>query len=149
MQKKETVDIGTSEISERLTVVPKLTRGQYGFNAKVVDETEIDRLLLEDIITTDHHSTLENFLGRLHRVGFVGLKSPAYDSPVHADPSVVGDKKAHAIRGVVKLFAKMDSAMGKERRISLVNLVLLDLPWPFGQVELQKNVIQLSEIMRR
>lgn len=124
-------DFGTSELGRRFSVVPKLTRGNYGYNAKVLDETELDRLLLADRITAAEHSTLEALLKRLHKSAFVGLKSPSYDAVISADASIVADKKAQTIRSMVKIIDKMDNhaEIGRANRAALINLVLLDIPW--------------------
>lgn len=146
-KKDDVIDFGTIELSKHHTIVPRLTRGNYGFNAKVMDETEIDCLLLEEVIDANEHSTLERFLGKLHKVGYVGLKSPAYDSAIHADPSIIGDKRAMAIRGVTKLIESLDNRIGKLKRMALVNLVLQDVKWGFSNEELTKCIRELSEAM--
>lgn len=146
-QKKEAIDIGTSELSHHFTIVPKLTRGSYGLNGRVMDETEIDRLLLEERINPNEHSTLEAFLNKLHRVGFVGLKSPSYDSPIHADPSVIGDKRANSVLGITKLIKKLDASIGRTRRMALVNLVVMDLRWEESDEILRECVGKLMEAM--
>lgn len=138
-------DHGTNEIARRFTVVPKLTRGMYGYNAKVVDETEIDRLVLRGIISPTQHGTLEGFLRKLHKLGFVGIKSPNLDSPVYADPTIVGDKRAQAVRGVVKIFMRLDEKMGAEKRRALVNLVLMDAPWPGDDASLLESIGWLED----
>lgn len=147
-KQKEAIDIGTSELSQHFKLVPRLTRGSYGYNARVMDETEIDRMLLADRISANEHSTLENLLARLHKVGFVGLKSPAYDAPIKADPSAVGDRRAHAIRGVSRLLSAMDMAMGADKRKALVNLVLIDAPWEYGDKELKECLRAMEGAMR-
>lgn len=138
-------DHGTNEIARRFTVVPKLTRGMYGYNAKVVDETEIDRLVLRGTITPAQHGTLEGFLRKLHKLGFVGVKSPNLDSPVYADPAIVGDKRAQAVRGMVKIFIRLDEKMGADKRRALVNLVLIDTPWPGDDASLVESIEWLED----
>lgn len=138
-------DHGTKEIARQFTVVPKLTRGSYGLNLRVMDETEIDRLLLKGTITANNHSTLEGLLRRLHRMGFVGIKSPNLESPVFADPAIIGDKRATALRGIVRLFMSMDKKMGAVHRRSLVNLVLMDAPWPGDNVSLLAAIRHLDD----
>lgn len=129
-----TIDFGAPGLGRHFTVVPKLTRGLHGFNAKVVDETEIDRMLLHDRITSSQHATLEALMMRLHRMGFVGVKSPNYDAAVHVDPATLADRKARTLVGMVGIFAGLDAAIGRERRFALVNLLLKDTPWPFGDI---------------
>lgn len=149
MSKDEKIetDFGTTELSKRFKIVPKLTRGSYGLNGKVMDETEIDRLLLEDRIDPNEHSTLEMFLARLHKIGYIGLKSPSYDSPIHADPSGVGDKKANAVRGIIKLMAGLDRSVGNEKRRALINLVTQDEKFPYPDAELKQCIRSLMELM--
>lgn len=139
------VDFGTPELARRFTVVPKLTRGLYGYNGKVVDGSEIDRLLLRDWITVNQHATLEGLLRRLHKASFVGVKSPTYDSPVQADPATVGDRRAHALRSMVKIFRRLDDKAGAEKRKALVDLVLLDVPWNGDKASLQEAVKHLDD----
>lgn len=122
-------DYGTDEIKRRFNVVPKLS-GPNTMAMKVVSETEIDRMLFNDKITPTQHASLEGLMRRLHKAGFVGLKSPAYDSPIHADASAVGDRKANLIRSVVALFARLDEKIGAKKRRALVDLVLKDIEWP-------------------
>jgi len=144
---KDSIDIGTKELGRHYKIVPKITRGLYGLNGKVMDETEIDRLLLNDTITTTQHATLEMFFARLHKVGFVGLKSPSYDSPIHADASAVGDKKAHTIRGVVKLIDMLDNSVGRDVRVKLVRLVCEDRVWGDNNDGLSEAIVELDKIM--
>jgi len=115
----------------------------------VVDETEIDRLLLVDAITPSDHSILENFMRLLLKANFVGIRSPVYEAPVSADPSIVGDRRANQIRAVVSLFRKLDERIGKEKRMCLVNLVLLDRKWPGDGSSLGSVIETLGQLLRR
>lgn len=138
-------DHGTPEIARRFTVVPKLTRGNYAFNLRVMNETEIDILLLKGTINANQHSTLEGFFRRLHRMGFVGVKSPSMDSPIFADPALVGDKRAASVRGMVQIFLRLDKKIGPAQRRSLVNLVLMDVPWPWDDASLMESIKGLDD----
>lgn len=140
-------DHGTREIARQFTVVPKLTRGSYGFNLRVMDETAIDVLLLKGTINPNHHATLEGLMRRLHRMGFVGIKSPNMESPVFADPATVGDKRAAAVRGMVKIFMALDKKMGADKRRSLVNLVLMDVSWPGDDPSLLQCIKDLDDVI--
>jgi hypothetical protein len=123
-------DYGTKELARHYTVVPKLVDPSTTAG-RVMDGTEIDRLLFTDTISTVEHATLQTLARRLHGFGFVGLKSPDYSSPISADATAVADKKADVIRGAVHLFEKMDKHphIGPYRRKKLVNLVLQDAEW--------------------
>ncbi len=115
---KEPRDYGTPELARQFTVVPKLS-GPTITTMKVVDDCEIDRLLLRDEITANEHGTLEGFMRRLHKMGFVGIRSPNYESPIHADPSLVGDKRAASVRGMVRIFKRLNDRIGQSRRQAL------------------------------
>ena len=123
-------DFGTKEMARHFTIVPKLTDPST-MAGRVLDGTEIDRLLMQEVIDTFQHATLQTLAKRLHGFGFVALKSPDYSSPIHADATAVSDKKADMIRGAVHLIDKMDRHpdIGAFRRKKMINLVLQDAPW--------------------
>lgn len=129
-QQHEAMDMGTAQMAKHFTIVPKLT-DPTTLAGRIMDGTEIDKLLLNDVIDTMQHATLQTLAKKLHGFGFVGLKSPDYSSPIHADATAVSDKKANAIRGAVHLFDKMDKHpdIGMYRRKKLVNMALQDAPW--------------------
>jgi hypothetical protein len=111
--------------------VPVLAQGpNAGFSGKVVDECEIDRLLFEDKITANEHSTLNVLLRKLMKANFVGMRSPSLEAPIQSDPSIIADKKANLIRSVNRMIESIDQKIGRPKRIALVNLVLMDTPWP-------------------
>lgn len=142
---RETKDTGAPEIHKRLQVVPKFTKS--GTHMAVVDETEIDRLLLHDRITSAEHATLGLLMTRMHKANFVGIKSPTYDAPLSLDPSAVGDRRANQIRSIVKLFLALDKKLGHEKRKALVNLVLTDTSWPGDDKSLKDAVKVLAELL--
>lgn len=123
-------DYGTKELSRHFRIVPKLTDPST-MAGRVMDGDEVDRLLLIDAIDTMQHATLRTLQKRLHGFGFVGMRSPDYSSPIHADATAVGDKKAETIRGAVHLFERLDKHphIGMHRRKKVVNLVIQDAPW--------------------
>jgi hypothetical protein len=110
--------------------VPKLTASN-GYQGKVLDDSEIDRMLLNDRISSVEYSLLVALLNKLHRATFVGLKSPDFNGVAHSDPSRMADRKAHAVMSVVGITKAMDKVMGWQKRSALINLVLLDQTWPF------------------
>jgi hypothetical protein len=143
----DVIDTGTDEIHKRRTVVPKLTRGMSGYNFKVMDETEVDRLLLREAITPNQHSTLERFLAKLQKVGFSSLRSPDYSSPIHADAEAVGDKKALALKGITALIEELDESVGIAVRVYLVALVTEDREWPHSDDTLRWAVDKLDRAL--
>lgn len=129
-QQVEAADYGTREMARHFTIIPKLIDNNTRAG-RVLDGTAIDALLMNDVIDPMQHATLTMLANRLHSYGFVGLKSPDYSSPIHADPTQVSEKKAQALRGAVHLIEKMDKHpnIGRYRRKKLVNLALMDAPW--------------------
>lgn len=144
---REHADFGTPELAKRLTVVPKLTGGGFSYQGKVMDENEIDRLLLNDRITSAEHSILGAFMAKLVKANFVGVRSPSYDSAMHADPATVGDRRANIVRSVVALFKRLDGDMGRGKRVALTNLVLTDAPWPASDDDLKEAIRLLSRVL--
>lgn len=139
-------DYGTSEIAKRFTVVPRLSQSS-GMHMKVVDDTEIDRLLLRDEISPNQHATLEGFMRRLHKMGFVGVRSPDYESPVNLDPAQVGDRRANSVRGMVNIFRRLDRRITPTRRREMVNLCLMDVPWPGDRDSLHVCIAALDDVI--
>lgn len=153
MAKRKKVDVaamdpGTPQMARHFKIVPRLT-DNVTRAMRVLDGTEIDAMLLRDEITTMQHSTLNLLAQKMHGYGFINLKSPDFSSRVHADATVISDRKAEALRGAVKLFRKMDDHMGRHRRIKMINLVMMDKPW--GRLrhqldDLHYSIRQLDDI---
>ena len=125
------IDTGSDMIHKRYTVVPRLTRGLHGYNMRVMDETEIDKMLLHETIDVDQHSLLEQFLKRLMKAQFSPLRSPDFSSSPKGDATRIADQRALAIRSVTGVFSALDKSITAPHRIALVSLVLEDQKWPF------------------
>ena len=136
-------DFGTPEIAKRFKVVPTLV-SPNAYAGRIVDETMIDILLLKDKITASDHSALERFMEKLMKANFVGIRSPSYEAPLSADPSLVGDRRANQIRAVVGLFKRLDKDIGPPKRKALVDLVLKDAEWPGDDASLVEAVRSLG-----
>ena len=121
-------DYGTPELARRFSVVPKLSLSN-GYSGKVVDDTEIDRLLVRDEINSLQHSLLVALLKLLRDASFGGLKSPDLNSVYAADPVGMAERKAKAVHRMVNFTKALDYRAGRPARIALINLVLLDIPW--------------------
>lgn len=139
-------DYGAPELAKRFTVVPKLTASN-GYTGKVVDDSEIDRLLLYDHISSVEYSLLVALLHKLHRATFIGLKSPDFNGVAHSDPSRIADRKANAVMSICHVIKLMDRVMGRINRAALVDLVLLDAAWPFDMTCLHKCVLALEGVL--
>jgi hypothetical protein len=142
---KKPIDQGTVELGRHFTVVPTFT-GPNVMAGRVVDETAIDRLFLREEINITQHATLMAFTKRLHKYGFFALKSPNYEGFVQMDPTMVGDRKANMLRGMVKIFAALDKEIGPPRRKALVDLCLKDTPWSGD--DLHRCINALDRVMR-
>ena len=138
-------DYGTAELSKRFTIVPKLGNGSY--HGKVLDDTEIDRLLLNDVIDATEHSILEALHFRLRKASFNSLRSPDYNSTIHSDPQLIANKKLDAVASAVGLIADMDRTLGREKRSALIKLVTEETRWPYGNHDLRTAISSLQSIM--
>lgn len=143
-------DYGTPEIARRFRVVPKLT-GPNSYAGKVIDDTEIDRLLAEDRIDSTEYSILEAFRMRLRKASYDSLRSPDFNASVRADPSLIGDRKARAVTTVIGIIGDMDKheKIGREKRDGLINLVTEDRPWFLDMKALQLSVGALQGILSK
>ncbi len=124
------MDTGTPAMHRKFSIVPKLSDATT-MAMRVLDGSEIDRLLMVDAIDTVQHATLAMLAKRLQGYGYSSLRSPDYASRIHADATAVAEKKAESLRGAVHLIGKMDAHIdiGAHRRKKLINLVLQDVPW--------------------
>lgn len=138
-------DYGSPELARRFTVVPKLTASN-GYTGKVVDDSELDRLLLTDTISSAEYSLLTALLQRLHKATYVGLKSPDFGGVAYSDPSLIADRKAKAVRSIIRTIRAMDRTMGRANRMALIDLLLLDRPWPYDLPCLHRCVDALEDL---
>ena len=143
-------DYGTPEIARRFRVVPKLT-GPNSYAGRVLDDTEIDRLLSEDRIDSTEYSILEAFNQRLRKASYDALRSPDFNATVRADPSLIGDRKARAVATVIGIIGDMDKheKIGRSKRNGLINLVSQDQPWSLGMETLHRSVGALQGILSK
>lgn len=127
---KQGMDTGSPMLARKFTVVPKLASPTV-LTMKILDGTEVDKMLMNDEITPTQHGTLNTLARRLREYGYDDLRSPNYEGVASSDPELVAEKKAEKIRGAVALLDKMDKhhQIGRYRRKKLVNLALVDAPW--------------------
>lgn len=144
------IDLGTRELGRRFTVVPTLVRGPSGgMNGRVMDDTELDRLLLKDVISTAQHATLMGFMRRLQKASYVGVRSPSLEAPVQGDASSIADRKAHLVRAIGRVLSALDKKIGPSGRKSLIDLVLMDIAWPGDPTTLHVAVTALDVVMTK
>lgn len=138
-------DYGPPELARRFTVVPRLSLTN-GFTGKVVDDNEVDRLLMRDEINALEHSLLVAMFRALRHASFVGLKSPDFNAVAAPDPVRMADRKALAVRRVAGLMIALDRQVGSRLRCALVDLVLLDRPWPYPSALLHEGILALQHV---
>jgi hypothetical protein len=142
---RQRADYGTPELARRFSVVPKLSMSS-GYNGKVIDDTEIDRLLMKDTINSMEHSLLVALFRVLRSASFVGLKSPDFNAISAPDPVGIADRKAFAVRRMASLTIVLDRQAGRAVRCALIDLVLLDRPWPLGPALLHHGILALQNV---
>lgn len=127
MSKKEAIDFGTPERQSKATIVPCLYSRSYDYHARVMDGTEIDRMLMRGGITPNEHNTLERFSEELRRAGYLSIRSIDLSDPIQSsDPSHLADRKAGKLVRVVMLIRAIDQAVSRKERDALIDLCLMD-----------------------
>jgi hypothetical protein len=152
-QPRDGMDTGAPLLHRHFTVVPRLVNPTT-MTMKSIDQTEADKMLMNDTITPAEHGTLNTLAKRLREYGYDDLRSPNYDGVISSDPELVSAKKADKIRGAVALIDRMDKhpGIGRYRRKKLINLALIDAPWgnKRNQVEdLKATIAAMDEIFMR
>lgn len=140
-------DYGTPELARRFSVVPKLIGNSYG--ARVMDDTEINRLLMKDLINPLQHSLLRALAEKLERASFNELRAINYDATHFSEPHTMGDRKAERLARARNLIKGMIThhLIGEQRFDALVRLVSEDQPWPYGIEALHDAVSGLQVIL--
>jgi hypothetical protein len=89
---RQTVDTGTPEIHRQFTTKPSLISQKTGraTHIKVQDQTELDRLLLNNWISPQAFQAGEAFAGDIYRAGLEQLRAANYER-------VLGGGAAHDI----------------------------------------------------
>lgn len=125
-----TIDMGTSEMARQFKIVPTYT-SHTDRASRVMDGTEVDRMLLNDQLNINQHATLNLLARKMNSYGMGSIKSPDYAGRIMSDPQLVSERKAQALRGAVHLIDKLDKHphVGKFRRKKLINLVMEDGEW--------------------
>ena len=70
-------DPGTPELHSRKHV--QLVAAPSGTHQRVMDETMIDSMLLNEAITVSDHNVLERCQADIHRASLIGLRSPSME----------------------------------------------------------------------
>ena len=123
---KEAIILGTPELQAKHTIVPKL-RNMWDYHAKVIDGCELDKLLMEGKINPSAHNTLDRFAAILHRSGFLKSHSIDWANPGgQIDPSLSAAKKSQSVLKMVKIMEYLDRKAGRQARMSVVNMIILD-----------------------
>lgn len=126
-KKREISDLGTSEISRHHIVAPEMTYTNSP-RARVVDQREIDRMLLRDLISLDEHHTLERVGEDARRASGSSLIG-CYDPRVSRgrDPQFVSDGKSEACRHFLYLQRAVQESAGYAALAILIDLAAYDI----------------------
>ena len=126
MTKDSPRDNGTSELTKRKQVLPRLRAGSgYDYDLYVVDSDGADKLLLRGVIDTNLHATLNSFMVMLHRANMLGPKSPSLERSSGGDPAHISAKAAESMADVSRVIKYMDKTIGASARRVIVDLCLL------------------------
>lgn len=126
---KRVVDFGTAERQDHGTIVPALYRdgSSYDYHAKVMDATQIDRLLMDGKITPNQHNTLERFSEELRKAGFMSIRTIDLSDPIQSsDPAHIADRKAAKLVKIVLIFKELEKVLTHKERDLLVDMCLTD-----------------------
>jgi hypothetical protein len=82
MSKKSPIDTGTKERASHGTLRPELTGKAYEFHVRVIDSSNIDRLLLRDLITPDEYDTLSRLHIDIVRASLHGYQASDFEPRV-------------------------------------------------------------------
>lgn len=143
---KHSIDTGNPEGTKHKTMVAVPAPGRPGkIHLKVVDQTELDRLLYRKQITPDQWSTGDQVYNLLYRAGMLGAsKSTLNVSGISGDPQHISDKKSDALVMLGVLIDHLDRACGRPTRELFLNMLILDRPVSGKQVEY--IVLALTEV---
>ena len=103
--------------------------GTSKVRARVLDETEIDRMLMAERITLDEHNTLESILRDLHAARMIGFRISRYEPTIPTtDPQAITDRQAMAVSKLGRLQKVLDDTYGIKIRRMIISLLVVDLP---------------------
>jgi len=122
---REPVDTGTPELSKHYIVKPVLISQVTGraTHIKVQDQTEIDRLLLNDWITPDQYSAAETMANDIHIAGLTGIKASNYGKVIgHGNRSDITNREALRRLKIQKAVRYLDKRVGVAVRTMLVGV---------------------------
>lgn len=146
--KKPTIDTGTPEGMKHKKMVAVPAPGRPGkIHLRVVDQTELDRMLDRKQITAEQWSSGDQVYRLLYKAGMLGAsKSTLNVSGTSGDPQHISDKKSDALLMLGELINHLDVSCGRPTRELFINMLMLDRPVAGEQV---KHIVHaLSEVDR-
>lgn len=134
---KPTIDTGTPEGMKHKKMVAVPAPGRPGkIHLRVVDQTELDRMLDRKQITAEQWSSGDQVYRLLYKAGMLGAsKSTLNISGTSGDPQHISDKKSDALLMLGELINHIDRSCGRPTRELFINMLMLDRPVSGRQVE--------------
>jgi hypothetical protein len=128
--KKNTIDTGTPEGAKHKKMVAVPAPGRPGkIHVRVVDQTELDRLLDRGVISLEEWSSGDQVYRLMYKAGMLGSsKSTLNISGSSGDPQFISEKKSDSLMMVGELIAHLDRKCGKVSRQLFVDMLVLDRP---------------------
>lgn len=124
-KKNEPVDTGPPELARHYTLKPVLQSQRTGnqTHIRIQDQTEIDRLLLNDWITPDQYSAAEAMARDIHIAGLVGLRAMDYGRVIgSATPPEITGREAWKRVKISKAIEYLDRTAGYDRRFLVMGV---------------------------
>lgn len=127
MPKAKTVisDLGTTEFRRRRRVMPMNISGVV--RVRVLDSSEIDRLLCDDLITPSEHGALNDFQNDLHLASMTGPRAQNYGRPISSGHvSEMSEREALRVMRASSAIAAIIKHAGRAAYDAAVNLCIAD-----------------------
>ena len=127
--KRQALDPGPAQRASHNKLVPELTGRGYEFRVRVKDQTVIDQLLQDEIITADQYITLERFSGDLYKAGFIPLRAQNFEPSTRQGSGINLSEDAVLKKLVVgQAIKRLDSQVGVLARQVLMRVCLDEGP---------------------
>lgn len=137
-------DLGTPERAKRNRLKAELTGKGYAVRMRVVDGSELDKLLYSGKLSDLEHSACTAFACDCHAARLLGVKTARFEVE-SVQTRTVPERIAYAFRKVNEAIRAMDTAVGVRPRQMFVALVLEDRAIPEEKMPQLKAAITALE----
>jgi len=122
---KTDADFGTAQLHSRQVV--RLERASNSARrARVLDQTALDKLFLDDEITEEEFDAGERLRGDLFRAQMMGVPGSNPNRTTQAHQTHMSDRQATAMYRVAYLLGHVNEQLGAPAEDALLNLLLYD-----------------------